>query len=145
MASINRVILIGNLGKDPETKDTPSGMKITKFSIATSESYKKGDNWDTKTEWHNIVLFNKQAEYASDTLKKGMTIYLEGKISTNTWEDNTGKKNYRTEIIGNLIKNLTTKRQGEYNSSEPNSTFQTDKQDNSTLKTENDSDTILPF
>jgi len=106
MSSINKVILVGRLGKDPEVKYTPSGMQIAKFSIATSENVKRGDNWEEKTEWHNIVLFNKQAEFAGEYLKKGSLVYLEGKISTSSWDDENGVKKYRTEIVGNILRSL---------------------------------------
>ena len=110
MASVNKVFLIGNLGKDPDVKFTPSGVQIGKFSIATSERFKRGDNWEEKTDWHNIVLFGRQAEYAGEYLKKGMTVFVEGKISTRTWDDENGVRKYITEIIGNAVKNLSPRR-----------------------------------
>lgn len=110
MPSVNKVILIGNLGKDPEVKYTPSGVQIAKFSLATSERVKRGDNWEEKTDWHNIVLFARQAEYAKEYLKKGMTVFVDGKISTRTWDDENGVRKYITEIIGNVVKNLSVKR-----------------------------------
>lgn len=110
MASVNKVFLIGNLGKDPEVKFTPSGVQIGKFSIATSERFKRGDNWEEKTDWHNIVLFGRQAEYAGEYLKKGMTVFVEGKISTRTWDDENGVRKYITEIIGNAVKNLSPRK-----------------------------------
>jgi single-strand DNA-binding protein len=105
MASVNKVILIGNLGKDPEVKYTPSGMAIARFSIATNERVKDKDgNWGDRTEWHNIVLFDRKAEVAGEYLKKGRTVYIEGSIRTNSWDDKeTGQKKYRTEIIGNQM------------------------------------------
>lgn len=105
MASVNKVILIGNLGKDPEVKYTPSGMAIARFSIATNERFKDKDgNWGDRTEWHNIVLFERKAEVAGEYLKKGRTVYIEGSIRTNSWDDKeTGQKKYRTEIIGNQM------------------------------------------
>ena len=103
---LNKVTLIGNIGKDPEVKYAPSGTQIAKFSLATSESYKKDDNWEQKTEWHNIICFNKTAEIVEKSIKKGNTVYLEGKITTRSWEDN-GVKKYMTEIVCNSIKNLS--------------------------------------
>ena len=99
MSSVNKVILVGNLGKDPETSFSPSGLQVTKFSIATSENFKKGENWEEKTEWHNIVMFNRPAQYAADNLKKGMQVYIEGKLQTSSWDDPNGNKRYKTEII----------------------------------------------
>ncbi len=110
MPSVNKVFLIGNLGKDPEVKYTPSGVQIAKFSLATSERVKKNDNWEEKTDWHNIVLFARQAEYAKEYLKKGMTVFIDGKISTRSWDDENGVRKYITEIIGNVVKNLSVKR-----------------------------------
>jgi single-strand DNA-binding protein len=118
MPSVNKVILIGNLGKDPEVKYTPSGVQIAKFSLATSERVKKGDNWEEKTDWHNIVLFSRQAEYAKEYLKKGMTVFVDGKISTRTWDDENGVRKYITEIIGNVVKNLSVKRDDNSNNHE---------------------------
>ena len=114
MASVNKVFLIGNLGKDPDVKFTPSGVQIAKFSMATSERFKRGDNWEEKTDWHNIVLFGRQAEYVGEYLKKGMTVFLEGKISTRTWDDENGIRKYITEIIGNSVKNLSPRRDSSY-------------------------------
>ncbi len=105
---VNKVMLIGNLGKDPESKFTTGGLQIAKFSLATTENVKKGDSWEPKTEWHNIILFNKQAEIAEKYYKKGNTIYVEGKISTSSWQDKeTQETKYKTEIIGNIVRNLT--------------------------------------
>ena len=115
MASVNKVILIGNLGKDPEVKYTPSGMAVAHFSIATNERVKDKDgNWGDRTEWHNIVLFDRKAEVAGEYLKKGRTVYIEGSIRTNSWDDKeTGQKKYRTEIIGNQMVLLGGPREGE--------------------------------
>jgi len=114
MASVNKVILIGNLGKDPEVKYTPSGMAVAHFSIATNERVKDKDgNWNDRTEWHNIVLFDRKAEVAGEYLKKGRTVYIEGSIRTNSWDDKeTGQKKYRTEIIGNQMVLLGGPREG---------------------------------
>ena len=106
MSSINKVILIGNCGKDAESTFTPSGLQIAKFSIATSESFKKGEEWEEKTEWHNITMFGKSAEYVADKIKKGYQVYVEGKISTSSWEDESGCKKYRTDIIASICRIL---------------------------------------
>jgi len=114
MASVNKVILIGNLGKDPEVKYTPSGMAVCRFSLATNERVKDKDgNWGDRTEWHNVVLFDRKAEIAAEYLKKGRTVYIEGSIRTNSWDDKeTGQKKYRTEIIGNNMVLLGGQREG---------------------------------
>ena len=96
---LNKVLLIGHLGKDPELSYTPSGTAVCKFSLATNESYKgNDDNWVEKTEWHNIVAWRKLGEICSQYLKKGSKVYLEGKIQTDSYEKD-GKKNYFTKIV----------------------------------------------
>lgn len=102
---MNHVILTGNLGKDPETKIIPSGAAITNFSIAVTKKIKKGDNWEDKTDWFNIVAFNNKL--ASDYLKKGSRIAIEGELVTNSWTDESGKTNYKIEIKANKIENFT--------------------------------------
>jgi len=103
MKSVNKVILIGNLGKDPEVKYTPQGTPVAKFSLATNERYKDKDgNWQDRTEWHNIVLWQRLAEIAGEYLKKGGKVYIEGRLQTHSWDDKqSGQKKYMTEIIGN--------------------------------------------
>jgi single-strand DNA-binding protein len=99
--SVNKVILVGNLGKDPEVKYTPSGTPVAKFSLATNERYKdKGGEWQDRTEWHNIVAWQRLAEIVGEYVKKGSKIYLEGRLQTSSWEDKqSGEKKYRTEIV----------------------------------------------
>ena len=109
---LNKVLLIGNLGSDPEIKYTPSGTAIANFSLATSDRRKDASGeWEETTEWHRIVLFGKQAETGRDYLKKGSRIYLEGRIRTNSWDDQNGQKQSRTEIIGNSFLMLDGKPQ----------------------------------
>ncbi|MFO8129745.1 MAG: single-stranded DNA-binding protein [Bacteroidales bacterium] len=101
MAGVNKVILIGNLGKDPEVRTLESGAKMAKFPLATSESYKNRDGQRVDvTEWHNIVLWRGLADVAETYLKKGKQVYVEGRIRTRSWEDNEGVKKYMTEIQG---------------------------------------------
>ena len=101
--SVNKVILIGNLGKDPEVKYTPSGMAVAKFSLATTERHKDKDGqWQDRTEWHNLVAFQRTAEIAGEYLKKGRTVYIEGSLRTSSWDDKeSGQKKYKTEIVVN--------------------------------------------
>ncbi len=100
---VNKVMLLGRLGKDPEIKATAAGMTIATFSLATSDRQKDAQgNWADKTEWHNLVAFGKTAELVRDYCKKGKELFIEGKIQTRSWDDKeTGKKNYRTEILVN--------------------------------------------
>lgn len=101
MASLNRVELIGNLGRDPEIRYTPGGTAVASFSLATSEKVKtKGGALETRTEWHNIILYARLAEVAGEYLSKGKSVYLDGRIKTRKWQDRDGKDRYTTEIIG---------------------------------------------
>ncbi len=98
---VNKVILIGNLGRDPEVRSTPSGQPVATFTLATSRRWKdKGGQKQEQTEWHQIVVWGKQAEIAGQYLTKGKQIFLEGRLQTRSWDDrNTGEKKYRTEIV----------------------------------------------
>jgi single-strand DNA-binding protein len=99
--SVNKVILVGNLGKDPEVKYTPNGTPIAKFSLATNERFKdKSGEWQDRTEWHNIIAWQRLAEIVGEYVTKGSKVYIEGKLQTSSWEDRqSGEKKYRTEII----------------------------------------------
>ncbi len=98
--SVNKVILIGNLGKDPELKHTSSGTAVATMTLATNERFKdKSGEWQDKTEWHNVVLWQRLAEVASEYLKKGRSVYVEGRLQTRSWEDKQGQKRYTTEIV----------------------------------------------
>jgi len=111
MASVNKVILVGRLGKDPEIRSTPSGTTVAKFSLATDDRYtdKNGEKQE-RTEWHNITMFGKLAEICGQYLRKGKLVYVEGSIRTDSWDDKeTGQKRYRTEIIGNQMQMLDRK------------------------------------
>lgn len=100
MAGVNKVILVGNLGKDPEVRYLDSGVAVANFSLATTENYKnKQGERVSQTEWHNIVLWRGLAEVAEKYLKKGASIYVEGKIKTRKWEDKEGVTRYTTEIL----------------------------------------------
>ena len=104
MAGVNKAILLGNLGKDPEIRRLDDGRAVANFSIATSESYKnKAGERVTNTEWHNIVLWSPLAEIAENYLKKGNQVYIEGKISNRSYEDKDGVKKYISEVVGRDI------------------------------------------
>lgn len=104
MASVNKVILIGNLGKDPEVRHLEGGVAVARFPIATSESYKdKSGNKQEKTEWHNIVVWRGLAEVAEKYLKKGQSVFIEGKIRTNQYQDKEGVQRYNTEIVADSM------------------------------------------
>jgi single-strand DNA-binding protein len=101
MASVNRVIILGNLGRDPEVRYTPSGAAVCNVSIATSRSWKDKESGERQeeTEWHNAVFYGRQAEIAGEYLKKGRPVYIEGRLKTRKWQDKSGADRYTTEII----------------------------------------------
>jgi single-strand DNA-binding protein len=102
---VNKVFLLGNVGKDPEIRTTPGGMTVASFSLATAERAKDAQgNWTDKTEWHNLVAFQRTAEIVRDYVKKGTQVFVEGKIQTRSWDDKeSGQKKYRTEILINEL------------------------------------------
>ena len=104
---VNKVVLIGNLGADPEVRFTPSGVQVVSLTLATSESWndKNGERQE-RTEWHRLVLWRKLAEIADQFLKKGSKIYVEGKLQTHSWDDQKGQKRYVTEVVVNNIEML---------------------------------------
>ncbi len=107
---INKVILIGNLGADPEVRALESGVKVAQLRMATNEAYKDNEgNWQDRTEWHTVVLWRYLAERAEQRLKKGMLIYVEGKLSTRKWQDQDGKDRYRTEVVANSLRILNAR------------------------------------
>jgi single-strand DNA-binding protein len=112
--SVNKVILLGNVGKDPEVKFLPSGQAVANFSIATSERFKdKAGEWQERTEWHNIVAYARLAEIIRDYVKKGSKLYAEGRLTTRSWDDkDSGKKVYRTEIVLAELSLLSGKGEG---------------------------------
>lgn len=107
MPSVNKVILIGHLGKDPEMRFTPNGSPVTNFSVATSSYSGKGEEKKETTEWHNIVCWNRTAEFANQYLLKGSLVYVEGRIQTRSWQDNEGATHYKTEIVANQVNALS--------------------------------------
>ncbi|MCP5007433.1 MAG: single-stranded DNA-binding protein [Planctomycetes bacterium] len=116
MAGVNKVILVGNLGKDPETRFMPNGSAVSSITIATSESWKDKQTGEQKerTEWHNVVLYQRLAEIAGEYLRKGSKVYLEGSLQTSKWTDKeTGQDRYKTEIKAKELQMLDSKPQGQ--------------------------------
>ncbi|HEY0784438.1 MAG TPA: single-stranded DNA-binding protein [Acidobacteriaceae bacterium] len=114
--SVNKVTLLGNLGKDPEVKFLPSGQAVANFSIATADRIKDkaSDTWTDRTEWHNVTAYGRTAEIVRDYVKKGNKLYIEGRLTTRSWDDKeTGKKVYRTEIVVNELVLLSGRGEGE--------------------------------
>jgi len=112
--SVNKVILVGRLGRDPETRYTSGGQAVANFTLATDETYKdRSGERQKRTEWHRIVLWGKLAEIAQQYLKKGMLVYIEGRIQTRQWEDKRdGQKRTTTEIVANVMRMLTSRAEG---------------------------------
>ncbi len=114
MAGVNKVILVGNLGKDPEVRHLESGASVANFPIATTESYKdKNGNRQDQTEWHNIVLWRGLADIAEKYLRKGSQVYIEGKLRSRSWEDKEGNTRYITEVVGDNMTMLGGGNRGE--------------------------------
>jgi len=148
--SLNKVILIGNLGADPEIKEMADGTKLAKFSIATTEKYKNREGEQvSNTEWHNIVLWRRTAEVAEKYLKKGDSVCVEGKLKTRSWEDENGTKKYATDIQGDSMTMLGSKRDSETMQGYTPPAIKELKADNHTTESSIDSSTKeidpLPF
>jgi single-strand DNA-binding protein len=120
MASVNKVIIVGNLGRDPETRYMPNGEAVTNIAVATTESWKDKNSGEKKelTEWHRITFYRKLAEIAGQYLKKGSQIYVEGRLQTRKWQDKDGAERYTTEIIADTMQMLGS-RQGQGGGSAP--------------------------
>ena len=128
MAGVNKVILVGNLGKDPEVKYLDNGVAVANFSLATTENYKNKEGEKvSQTEWHNIVLWRGLAEIAEKYLKKGASVYIEGKIKTRKWEDKDGVTRYNTEILTDNMTMLGGKRDSKENPINPPQETASDK------------------
>ena len=139
--SVNKVILVGRLGKDPETRYMTNGEAVTNVSLATSENYKdKNGEKVEKTEWHNLTFYRRLAEIAGEYLKKGAHIYVEGKIQTRKWQDKEGKDRYTTEIIVNEMHMLGGK--SEQSGSQPKESAPAKQQSGGFTDMEDD---LIPF
>jgi single-strand DNA-binding protein len=110
MASVNKVILVGNLGRDPETRYTTGGDAVTNIRVATTDTWKdKNGEKQERTEWHTVVFFGRQAEVAGEYLKKGKQVYIEGRLQTRKWQDKEGQDRYTTEIVADRMQMLGTR------------------------------------
>lgn len=134
--NVNKVMLIGRLGQEPEAKYTPNGTAVSNFSIATSEKWKDkaSGEWNEKTEWHRIVSWNKQAEFCNQYLKKGSLVYIEGKLVTRSWDDKEGQKRYMTEVVANTVQLLDKK---ENNTDTPQTDFVAQAKDTFNISADN--------
>ncbi|MBP1706226.1 MAG: single-strand binding protein [Chloroflexi bacterium] len=112
--SLNKVMIIGNLGRDPEMRYTPSGQAVTQFTVAVNRNYKGQDgNWQEETEWFRVVTWGPLAERTAEYLRKGRKVYVEGRLQTRQWEDQQGQKRYTTELVANTVTPLDPRPQGD--------------------------------
>ncbi len=145
MAGVNKVILVGNLGKDPEVRHLENGASVANFSIATSETYKdKNGNRQEQTEWHNVVLWRGLAEIAEKYLRKGSQIYVEGKLRTRSWQDKDGNTRYTTEVVGDQMTMLGG-RSSSGNSTTDSAASNEPKKDKGSADISSDDADDLPF
>ena len=142
--SVNKVVLVGHLGGDPETRFTASGAAVANFNLATNESWRDANSEiQDKTEWHRCVMFGKSAELGGDLLKKGQLVYVEGKLQTRNWEDKDGVKRYTTEVLCEMFTMLGRKMDNEGGAQQAPSQASNDSSNSSSNS--NDDDDDLPF
>ena len=110
--SVNKALLLGNLGGDPELRYTPSGQAVANFNLATNERVQRDGNWEDRTEWHRVVVWGKLAERCNEYLKKGSSVFLEGRIQTRKWQDRDGGDKYTTEIVAFTVQFLSRASEG---------------------------------
>jgi single-strand DNA-binding protein len=141
---VNKVILIGNLGRDPEVRYMPNGQAVANVTIATSENWKDKNTGEQqeRTEWHRVVFFRRLAEIAGEYLKKGSKVYIEGKLQTRKWQDNQGQDRYTTEIVANEMQMLDSKGASNNFSSQPS---EMDMGNEPQMATAGDFDDDIPF
>ena len=112
--SLNKCMIIGNLGRDPEMRYTPSGQAVTQFTVATNRNFRDAQGeWQSETEWFRVVVWGQQAERTAERLRKGNKVYVEGRIQTRQWEDQTGNKRYTTELVANQVSSLERRERDE--------------------------------
>ena len=140
---INKVIIVGNLGADPDSRAMPSGNAVTNISVATSESWNDRETGEKqeKTEWHRVVFFNRLAEIAAQYLKKGSQVYVEGKLQTRKWEDNEGNERWTTEVVANQMQMLGDRMSNDMSNDNASSSQSSSDNDFST----DDFDDDIPF
>ena len=143
--SVNKVILVGNVGQDPEVRYTPSGIPVGKFSLATNERYKdKNGEFQERTEWHTIVAWQRLAEIVGEFVSKGSKVYVEGKIQTSNWEDrHSGEKKYRTEIVARDLVLLGSR--DDSNGCKPSATHSAEETESGEAGPSKIADSEIPF
>ncbi|MEJ2544267.1 MAG: single-stranded DNA-binding protein [Calditrichaceae bacterium] len=144
--TVNKVILIGRLGKDPDMRYTPSGTAVANFSMATNSAFKDSDgNWQDKTEWHNIVTFGRTAEIAGEYLKKGKLVYIDGRLQTSSWEDQNGQKRYKTEVVAGELQLIGSRGDGESSSDKASGETEEEVPATEDMPPANEEEDDLPF
>ena len=140
MGSLNKVMLIGNLGKDPEIRYTQAGSAVANFPLATTDRWtdRQGQRQE-RTEWHDIVAFDRLADLAQSYLKKGRSVYIEGRLQTRSWEDQQGQKRYRTEVVANSMQFLEPRSSGEQGNQASGMAEQSSRNENESTETESSS------
>ena len=140
---INKVIIVGNLGADPDSRAMPSGNAVTNISVATSESWNDRETGEKqeKTEWHRVVFFNRLAEIAAQYLKKGSQVYVEGKLQTRKWEDKEGNERWTTEVVANQMQMLGDRMSGDISNDNASSSQSSSDNDNPDIEFDDD----IPF
>ena len=140
---INKVIIVGNLGADPDSRAMPSGNAVTNISVATSESWNDRDTGEKqeKTEWHRVVFFNRLAEIAAQYLKKGSQVYVEGKLQTRKWEDKEGNERWTTEVVANQMQMLGDRMSNDMSNDNASSSQSSSYNDNPDIEFDDD----IPF
>ena len=143
MSGVNKAIIVGNLGSDPELRHTQGGTPVANFRVATNEVYKSRDGERTeRTEWHRVVAFGRLAEICGQYLKKGKQVYIEGRIQTREWEDQSGNKRWTTEVVANQMQMLGRAGEGGYS---PDDSQETQYADAGSQAPAGDDDDDLPF
>jgi single-strand DNA-binding protein len=107
--SLNKAMIIGNLGRDPEMRYTPNGQAVTQFTVAVNRNYRVGEEWKEETEWFRVVVWGQLAERMAENLRKGRKVYVEGRLQTRSWEDKDGQKRYTTELVASDVKPLDSR------------------------------------
>ncbi len=143
--TVNKVILLGRLGKDPEMRYAPSGTAIATFSLATNHRQKSEGEWVDKTEWHNLLAFGKTAEFVGEYLNKGKQVFVEGRLQTSSWEDQQGQKKYKTEILVNDLQMVGGKGDGGSATPTPSASSSSEPAKQAPPKPASEEEDDLPF
>lgn len=145
--SVNKAMILGNLGRDPELRYTPGGQAVCQFSVATSRNFKDREgNWQEDTEWHSVVIWGQAGERAAERLRKGSKVYVEGRMTTRSWDDpKSGEKKYKTEVIADRFESLDPRAPGESTGGDSDAPAAASRSRGNSAKSEYDDMEDLPF